>query len=169
MQPLGSLYCPDIGADALPMLPGYSPDRLLILTVALYTAMTKTNNTSESTQISVLEETADHENCHQGPGGRSPEAIICVRAPALLAPLRLRKGLSLVHLCDLVGAGVSNMTRILNPIRTCSGPVASSALLSSRILMKRGNRREIPRSSTYGESGVSKTHSLSRHVLRTNP
>src|SRR4051812_16421859 len=33
--------------------------------------------------------------------------------------------------------------------RTCSGPVASSAFLSSWARMKRGNRSEIPRWSTF--------------------
>lgn len=82
-----------------------------------------------------------------------PELVI--RTPFLLA-LALRQRLSLVHLRNLE-RGTNIVREPLEctphrPIHTCSGPVASSAFLSSRILMNRGKRSEIPRCSTCHHS-----------------
>lgn len=78
----------------------------------------------------------------------SPEFIINVSTFLFLSTTALGKCLSSIHFCNLSSVFRCRPRRgRKNP--TCSGPVASSAPLSSRIRMKRGKRSEIPLSSTF--------------------
>jgi hypothetical protein len=77
----------------------------------------------------------------------SPEAIVCVTVTLLfLQSSTLGEHLALVHLCDLPRI-ICGFTEYAPSQLTCSGAVASSAPLSSRTRINRGNRSEIPRSS----------------------
>ena len=88
---------------------------------------------------------------------RLPEPVIHI-ASALLLAAPLREHLSFVHFCDLRPSyGPAEIEAKREWKLTCSGPVASSTFLSSRTRINRGNRSEIPRSSTYIRDVVSST------------
>jgi hypothetical protein len=86
----------------------------------------------------------------------SPEVIVCITVSLLfLLSSTLGEHLALIHLCDLPRI-ISVFTEYRHQKLTCSGAVASSAPLSSRTRINRGNRNEIPRSSI--------SESLDQHI-----
>jgi hypothetical protein len=77
----------------------------------------------------------------------SPKLVVGIGAFLLFAPLALSQDLALIHLRDLPRLSVTLLRQYLEEL-ACSGPVASSAPLSSLIRRKRGKRKDIPLSST---------------------
>jgi len=101
--------------------------------------------------------------------GLLPESIICVAAFLLLA-ITLCQCLSLIHLRNLQERASVESFQISGRNITCSGPVASSADLSSRIRIKRGKRKEIPRSSAYIRKDRKQIEALVKEMVKhTNP